>query len=744
MAKNGKGKGGVAKPRPERRKRGFEAGGRRTDEILAGPQAPAAGGKNPAPAFPPGATPALANGAGLPLYDAHMRFRFTLFLLVANLAVFGLIWNNARERNREQPPAELVFPVDADTITLTAADAPESSYTLHRKAGRWSLEKPYEWPASPWLVDKIVSELRFITREGGFTLESVKQYGNTLAYYGLDKPGYTLAVGGVSVKVGGLTKNREGVYLLSPDGATVLLAPKSLLAALIRKPEELRQPEVFSIQPFEVRGITLSLRDEAKETLVGLVRDKREVPGAEAEFIWRFETPVKSDANTPKVDSQLASLGELKYAKFFPGDAALQAEAGLNTPANEAGPHLVRLQIFGNNRQQTLLVGNRDPKETARPMRYAKFEDNTAIFTIDEASLTPWIVSRRVMREPNFFRFNPGELTGITINEGARSLVLHRLDTPAAGANPTQGDWLMPVLAGSTSTTALPVDADQLEQLRNALANLAARDFGRTAAAATLAPELFDAFVSDDPTPEQLKAWGFDAPKRRVELAFRDGTKRTLLIAAPLAPNTPHHAKIEGEPAVYSIAPAVLASLSVNPDAYRRRTLFTLPAGARITGIRLTDLATGTVLLDEKKPDDVVSWDEWMASRPVRDRADVLLLEKNLRTVSANNFIADAVFSENYRYASGDGSEPEGWRYRLEWTVKLPAGAENARTETHTLFFTRRLGGSEQIGGDPAGKLVFSLTQPWVDTLFPLSFGRDSSKDLPPIRTPEAVPATDK
>lgn len=695
------------------------------------------------PAFPPPATPALAIGVARVSLARLMRFRFTLFLLVANLAVFGLIWNNARERNREQPPAELVFPVDSDTITLTAADAPEASYTLHRKAGRWSLEKPYEWPASPWLVDKVLSELRFVTREGGFTLESVKQYGNSLASYGLDKPRYTLGVGGVTVKVGGLTRNQEGVYLLSPDGATVLLAPKSLLAALIRKPEELRQPEVFSIPPFEVRGITLSLRDEAKETLVGLVRDKREIPGAETEFIWRFETPVKSDANTPKVDSQLASLGELKYAKFFPGDAALQAEAGLNTPANEAGPHLVRLQIFGNNRQQTLLVGARDPKETARAMRYAKFEDNTAIFTIDEASLTPWIVSRRVMREPNFFRFNPGELTGITINDGARSLVLHRLDTPAAGAKPAQGDWLMPVLAGSTATVALPVDADQLARLRNALVNLAARDFGRTASA-TLAPELFDAFVSDDPTKEQLKAWGFDAPKRRVELAFRDGTKRTLLIAAPLAVNTPHHAKIEGEPAVYSIAPAVIASLSVNPDAYRRRTLFTLAPGARIAGMKLTDLATGTTLLDETKPDDIVSWDEWLASRPVRDRADLLLLEKNLRTVSANNFIADAVFSENYRYVAGDGSEPESWRYRLDWTVKLPAGAESARTKTHTLFFTRRLGGSEQIGGDPAGKLVFSLTQPWVDTLFPLSFGRDSSKDLPPIRTPEAVPATGK
>ena len=55
--------------------------------------------------------------------------RFTLFLLVANLAVFGLIWINARERNREGPAAELVFLVNADGIRLVAADSPDLSTT---------------------------------------------------------------------------------------------------------------------------------------------------------------------------------------------------------------------------------------------------------------------------------------------------------------------------------------------------------------------------------------------------------------------------------------------------------------------------------------------------------------------------------------------------------------------------------------------------------------------------------------
>lgn len=669
-----------------------------------------------------------------------MRIRFTLFLLVANIAVFGLIWNNARERNREQPPAELVFPVEADVITLAAADPADASYTLRRKAGRWSLEQPYEWPASPWLVDRLVSELRFVTREGSFPLESVKQYGKDLEAYGLLKPKFTLSVGGVTVKVGGLTQNGEGAYLLAPDGGTILLAPKSLLVTLLRKPDELRQPEVFSVQPFEVRGVALTLRDESKETLVNLVRDKREAPGAEAEFVWRFETPVASDADTAKVDSRLAELGELKYAKFFPGDAALQTKAGLDAPVSESGSHLVRLRLFGNNRQQTLIVGARDPGETT-PHRYAKFEDNKAIFTVAESALTPWVGVRRTLRDPNFMRFAPADLTGITLYDGARSLVLHRLDTPAPGAKPSVGEWRMPVVAGSTATVARPVDPVQLDRLATELAKLSANDFGklRSGPGAALPPELFEPFVSDDPTPEQLKVWGFDSPKRRVELAFRDGSKKTLVIAAPLVTNGPHHAKLADKPAVYSIGPAVIEWLSVNPDRFRQRTLYAMPAGARVTGITLTDLATKKVVLEEKKPDEVVSWAEWVASHPVRDPNPLLQLERQLHRVVAEHFISDAVFSEDYRYDTKDGSAPEGWRYRLDWTVKLPAGTDGARTETRSLFITRRIGASEQIAGDPAEKAVFSLPEDWITTLFPLSFGRDNTKDLPPLDTPAPV-----
>jgi hypothetical protein len=688
-----------------------------------------------------------------------MRFRFTLFLLVANLAVFGLIWNNARERNRERPPSELVFPVDANRIRFAAVDAADESYELKQKSGRWNLEKPFDWPANPWTVQKILDELRFVSREQGFTIEEAQKLGNTLASYGLDKPRYTLTVSAgdadgagkrdTVVQVGAMTPDGNAVYLLSPDGKTVLPAPKSLLAALVRKPDELRQPEVFSVQPFEVRAVTLSFTEKSgQKTGVGLVRDKREVPGRdEPDFIWRFETPVKSDADTPVVDKELAALGEMKFVRFLSATPELLEKAGFASP-------WMTLALDGNNRKQTLLVGDFDA-DSKGANRYAKFDDNPVVFTIPAEALAKWADVRREMRDHRFMRFDAGTLTGITVHEGGRSLVLHRIDAPAANgkAAPTKPEWQMPVVPGSTASVVTPVDPDELAKLESALTNLQARSMEPPRGLPAEKKFLCDAFVADDMTEAQLKELGLSKDsnyKRRVDLSFRDGTKRTLTIGGPVIPGTPYHAKLDDTPTVFSISPAILDPeaklLSVSPSAYRRRALFVLPTGSRITSLKITDLATSKVLLDETKSDDIPAWETLLEKRPKKEREEVLALATLAGNLRAKRFIDEnrtqVPYSEKYTYDEGTGLAPEGWRYKFEWTVKAASGTEVAApVKTHTIRFTRRIGGMTQVAGSPEDNLVFALTQEWIDTLHPLTFGRDNTVDLPAMPTPAPAEA---
>ena len=168
---------------------------------------------------------------------------------------------------------------------------------------------------------------------------------------------------------------------------------------------------MFSVQPFEVRAVTLSFNGNNRETLVGLVRDKREVPGRDPEFIWRFETPVAVDADTPVVDKNLAALGDLKFRRFLAGSPELLDKAKLVSPR-------LRLTLDGNNRRQTLLVGDLDPEEKT-PCRYASSTTTRSSSPFPDEALEAWRKVRTDMREHRFLRFDAEALTGITIHRKA-------------------------------------------------------------------------------------------------------------------------------------------------------------------------------------------------------------------------------------------------------------------------------------------------------------------------------------
>lgn len=672
-----------------------------------------------------------------------MRFRFTLFLLVANLAVFGLIWNDARRRNIEPPREELVFPSEPETLTLaTGADA--TSYTLRRTVNRWSLEKPFRWPANEWAVHQLLDQLRIVSRAGHFSLaEARRQGGATDRDYGLDKPlcSLTVAAGtrSVTVKIGELTPDGNSRYMLADDGDAILPVSNKLLAALVRTPEQMRREEVFAIDSYEVRAVDVMTADKsAAEPRVRLVLDRRELPGGEFKPVWNFEIPVTSDADTPVVKNALSELGALKYLRFLESTPERLALAGLEDPE-------FSLTIDGNNRSQTLLVGKPDP-DSKTPYRFAKLKDNPAIFTLPSAALDIWRALPVSMREPHFLRMDDATLTGITLHIDGLALTLHSIDTQTGDAKPATAsgktdvrEWQMPVIPGGKVTAVTPVDPDVLETLRNSLANLSAGGLQPPSDATTEIRDLCRAFVTDKPTPEQLRDWGLANPKWRVELAFtRDGKNftRVLRIAPPVAPRTPYHAKLDDAPTVYSIRPGIVSPdiLSVKPETYRRRLIFAMRDGDTLTAIRIRDLATGKTLREVAKPDDVATWDKWTETMPEKDRGALLTLVKTMRRLHARSYL-DKPFAEDFKYDAGDGTPPEGWRYAIEWDVR-PAGGDASRSDKHTLMTTRRFGGSTQLGGIRNAGLVFELPQDWVDALFPLTFGKDTSVDLPAIPAP--------
>lgn len=700
-----------------------------------------------------------------------MRFKLTLFLIAANIATFALIWKNAGENAETEISAQSLFAADISDISVSAANA-SASFSLERRERGWFLEKPFNWQADSFAVNRLLSELRFLDNSLGFSVEEVAGAGNTLASYGLEKPAATVSVtdlaGTHELRIGKTTPDGRSVYVLSPDSTTIIPAPISLLNAISQTPNELRAREVFGMRPYEVRAVTIRTAfSGGSEQRVGLVRARGNEQSPQ-NTTWRFETPVAADANVQLVEKQLGDLSALNYVRFVSADTTADDITGLKIPA-------LRFTLEAANRSRTLLVGNPDPTDPTGKTLFAKLEDNPAVFTVYADAVNPWKNAARDLRDPFFLRFNPNNLSAITIRDGNDALVLHRLnvsrnetsdtlqkETPigaiaeprpdilsmetGVNGNPLYNAWQMPVAPGSGVTEATRVEpkvvADLIESLRNLRATRSpgADNFEFSAAQRRLC----EAFVADIATPEDLSDMKFNTPLKTVELefAFPNGKTQTqtLTIAPAAEKNTPIHAQTGT--AIYSITPEILTSLDVHPSAFRDRNVYTLPAGGRIVSFKIFEIDNRNekLLVEETCPGSV---DDWTASLEVNPEPYSQTLAKLLR--STENVVAESYlphpFSLDFKETEYLGMNvPEPWRYKLEINVLLADGTKSTpgKIETRTYYLTRRLGGTTQIAGSPADNCIFRIRQELIDAIHALTFNR--SGIIPNISAPPAIP----
>ncbi|MDR1497790.1 MAG: DUF4340 domain-containing protein, partial [Puniceicoccales bacterium] len=453
-----------------------------------------------------------------------MRLRITIILLLANAATFGLIWKIEHDQERTPAVRTPLFAPVIREITLDGPGVPQP-YTLTKNQGRWSVTAPFAWEAAPAAVEYIIEQLRFIDTESGFTLAEAKANGSSLASYGLEKPEARISVHGegtsapVIIHIGrvGAVGDATPVYVLTPTERIIPVPPR-LYADLMRPPASLRTDTIFTIGPFEVRNITI--RPPTHD--IRIQRDFRpQSNNADTRLHWRFETPFKAEASRPLVEASLGQLTSLRHQRFFPTPPSPEAlqQYGLVPP-------LLRITLESSNRIQSLLLGSRDPSSPpSAPTLFAKLENNNALFTIREDDVKIWREASSLLREREFIRFQPEQLTEITIHKDTSKLVFHRLGDHAA--TPPHGEWNIPAIPGTTAKTTLATDPAIMRTLIESLRRLAARTHPQN----TIPPAqqwLCNAFVSDNPTAAQLKTLSLDKPTLRVELAFKDAPSRIL------------------------------------------------------------------------------------------------------------------------------------------------------------------------------------------------------------------------
>lgn len=637
-----------------------------------------------------------------------MRTKVTLVLLFLNVALFFFIFHFERRWRTEDNWKEArrrVLGAEATDIRSLEITSANRSIALTKRNDSWFITKPLEWPANPNAVSRIVNELQFLEHETSFYVRDLAKNGQSLTDYGLDQPKLTVAftsgdpdAGGARVptllRLGESTKDGIRLYLLSPDGERIHVVPQSLAHSLALTFADLHSDTIFSIPVFEARS--LNLQTAAPASLH--IRLHRE--GSR----WSFDSPIIARASKNATELAINQLNALRVKSFITE----------NPPASlPSDKPALRVSLEGNNRRETLVLGDMVGDATTPPAPdasrereyYAQLEGRSALFTVaisnEPDGLKQTLDQAQVkLRESRLLDFDAGAVTAITLAAPNRTpLTLQRLETGEQSSETAA--WQIVLRGdGAQGPQTLPADRAAVTRLLEQLALLSA-----------------NVFTSDAPRDADLESWGFNRPEREITLTMRGaqpGTQPTgLQIGVTGQRDTVAYARLTppNPSSVYGIDPKILRDTPIEPRAWRDRLLRVLPAGARITALKLTDLAEEKTLLDT-----TIGANGQPTVTPQSPEAVKVILT-HLRAVRAKSFVLDQ-FVNKVNVAGVERS----WRYRLDATVTLTGGA-GEQTSTMSLLLTQRIGGAQQLAGWAEYNAVFEIEQPLLDALWTLTEG---------------------
>ncbi|MDB4384821.1 DUF4340 domain-containing protein [Opitutaceae bacterium] len=665
-----------------------------------------------------------------------MRTKITLFLLLLNVVLFFFIFGVEREwqteRLIEESRSRVLGPEAANiqSLQISGSSLP-NTVQLERNGESWRIIAPYEWPANPHAVSRIINELQFLEHYTSFTVDNLGATDLSLADYGLDNPNLTVTFRSgsgetaieTSLVIGDKTKIGQRLYVLSPDGSRVHVVPDSLANSLSIELEQLRTNACFTIPVFEVRSLNLQ-NDGPANVRVRLRRENNR---------WRFESPVVTRASKAQTEVAVSDIATLRTAEFL-GAPSRQPEllttSGTNTPS-------LRITLEGNNRRETLLLGSEVPAPesngdaAAAPTGtdqkyYAQMEGRDAIFTVTlpERLASNLRNAQRELREATILELDGRQIDSIALQDDlGQEIMIQKLDTnEESEATEVISPWQVVNRESDGSLRTFQADTQVVEdELLRTLRLLRAETFER-----------------DVPTDADLEEWGLKRPRRTITISFQSSLGGnpapdaiTLLVGTD-QPGDNAYAKTERETFVYSIDDVFLRNTPLDPLHYRERLLRELPAGARITGLQLRDLSNDTEVLAQRLTAED-TWETVIATQPEAQRTSLTQLLDSLRTLRAQRIVADK-FSESVSV----NSTSSDWRYQLEVRLSL-SGDGGEQEELFTLFLADRDGGDRQLVGSPSLDLIFEASPELIRAIWNLTYA-DRDPGAIELTTPPEMP----
>jgi hypothetical protein len=166
---------------------------------------------------------------------------------------------------------------------------------------------------------------------------------------------------------------------------------------------------------------------------------------------------------------------------------------------------------------------------------------------------------------------------------------------------------------------------------------------------------------------------------------------------------------------IYAINIDLGAEFPVEPMVWRDRTLGLLPTNARVTGLKLNELAPKKLIVD-------ATFD---ANGSVTGTGPAMEAAQKFAKLLPN------AHARRFRPESFN-PEDRAWKYQLDVSFAVPAGGAAAeQTENRTLLIGERAGAAEQLAGSRELNATFELDQALLDAFWPLAEGRTDPGPAP-------------
>ena len=604
-----------------------------------------------------------------------MRFRLTVFLIVANIVLFLFIWALERDRTQTHPSQK---PIQAFTVLEISGRKLSEPRKLKFENNRWHIVAPIKWKANLFAVNRIKTQLEFLDRQTSFSKREALKVNQTLADYGLDNPAYIISYGDgkkmSSIKIGNTTSVGNRFYLLDENNDNIIVVDKEVVDSLIVDIERLRDQSIFSIPRLEISSFAVRIPMSQKGATpendfkrIGLVKNNGN---------WSFETPIVASAENTEVDAFLNNICQLTAPK-------LEIEATEKT-GFEVGSLPSTITLQGINRREVLLLGalSSDGK-----LVYARLENNPTIFAIDAKILEALEKMQVSLRDKAILRANVSRIAEIDISRNEQSLKLKKQKN---------GEWNVVTKDKDEKEIVYAADLARVNKLLLSLEVVKAREF-----------------VGNLSNDELKKYWKNDNVLK-VTIINDNQESSTISIGSLFRKNgiNMRYATVSNLPELFGIGMNFMEDISTDILFYRNKLVCSLEKDALLKSIKIVNDVSKKVEFETYISNNDLS--SVYSKMSARNANSLKIIELFLRNSVASSYSTRSFNKDGVRLG---GDKIEKWQYSLQVQYEV-AG----KIKQRVWKFSKRISATSQYciveGFDvlffPETKLInalFELTQ---------------------------------